>query len=304
MPQYPIDMQSHSFFSDGDVSPTVLAQRAAAAGLRGIFLTDHATTAGWPEFSAACARLNLLTAPAVEITCRHGPLWFDTLAYGVDPSHADLHALVARNHQAFQLAVAHYFRWLDEGGRGPAIETICAHYRLPHRQPLGYWINKYRSQVDGRSAEELTQDMQAAGFSYEGRADIYLAHLPPFSEVIRAVAAAGGLLALAHPGQTARRLYRALPGADHLRQFLALAEELCREGLEAIEMRHNSHTRELSAAVTAWAVGRAPPLLLTAGSDYHGDGVNEHKPHVHLGDHGLTIAEFAPLAVRLRLRLP
>ena len=48
-----IDLHAHSSVSDGTERPADLVDAAAAAGLDGVALTDHDTTAGWDEATAA-----------------------------------------------------------------------------------------------------------------------------------------------------------------------------------------------------------------------------------------------------------
>jgi histidinol phosphatase-like PHP family hydrolase len=48
-----IDLHSHSTFSDGALTPTQLVDRAAAAGIQWLALTDHDTVDGLAEARAA-----------------------------------------------------------------------------------------------------------------------------------------------------------------------------------------------------------------------------------------------------------
>lgn len=51
-----IDLHAHSTASDGTDPPGELAEKAAAAGLDVVALTDHDTTAGWEAAAAAETR--------------------------------------------------------------------------------------------------------------------------------------------------------------------------------------------------------------------------------------------------------
>ena len=57
----------HSTASDGNVSPEGVVQRAKAAGLSGIALTDHDTLAGYREVVAAGTPSGMTLIPGVEI---------------------------------------------------------------------------------------------------------------------------------------------------------------------------------------------------------------------------------------------
>jgi 3',5'-nucleoside bisphosphate phosphatase len=106
--------------------------------------------------------------------------------------------------------------------------------------------------------------------------DIYLADSaqaavereePSLMEGIERVASAGGLAVLAHPVRLAQR---------ELDQLDAFVAELVDVGLEGIEVFHSEH----SAADTDrfLALARRFALIVTGGSDFHGD----NKPGVHL----------------------
>ena len=47
MGSFPVDLHLHSVFSDGSLTPGQLAERASAAGLKAVCLTDHDTAEGF-----------------------------------------------------------------------------------------------------------------------------------------------------------------------------------------------------------------------------------------------------------------
>ncbi|MDR2200310.1 MAG: PHP domain-containing protein [Deltaproteobacteria bacterium] len=65
---FQIDLHSHSTFSDGTLSPAQLVAAAAAAGLKGLALTDHDTVEGVPEFFSAGKKRNFRTVGGVELS--------------------------------------------------------------------------------------------------------------------------------------------------------------------------------------------------------------------------------------------
>ena len=64
-----IDLHTHSNFSDGTDSPSVLINKAHAAGLTTIALTDHDTVAGWDEATNQL-RPGLSLVLGSEISCQ------------------------------------------------------------------------------------------------------------------------------------------------------------------------------------------------------------------------------------------
>jgi histidinol phosphatase-like PHP family hydrolase len=74
-----IDLHTHSIFSDGDLIPTELAQRAYAAGYKTLAITDHADHSNLdfilPRIIKVCLKVTekgkILALPGVEITHVH-----------------------------------------------------------------------------------------------------------------------------------------------------------------------------------------------------------------------------------------
>ena len=71
-----IDLHTHSIFSDGDLIPTELAQRAYAAGYKTLAITDHADHSNFdfilPRIIKVCLKISekgkILVLPGVELT--------------------------------------------------------------------------------------------------------------------------------------------------------------------------------------------------------------------------------------------
>jgi len=62
-----IDLHTHSYYSDGTVSPTELVKRMHSAGISIISLTDHNSVDGVDEAIKAGKRLGVRVIPAVEV---------------------------------------------------------------------------------------------------------------------------------------------------------------------------------------------------------------------------------------------
>jgi putative hydrolase len=71
-----IDLHTHSIFSDGDLIPSELAQRACAAGYKAIAITDHADHSNLdfiiPRIIKVCLKItekgNINALPGIELT--------------------------------------------------------------------------------------------------------------------------------------------------------------------------------------------------------------------------------------------
>jgi 3',5'-nucleoside bisphosphate phosphatase len=84
---------------------------------------------------------------------------------------------------------------------------------------------------------------------------------PTPEHVVEAIHRAGGLASLAHPGRT---------------KIDARIPALARAGLDALEVYHSDHDAAAIEAYRAMAIGLS--LLITGGSDFHGDPAHGLKP--------------------------
>jgi predicted metal-dependent phosphoesterase TrpH len=84
---------------------------------------------------------------------------------------------------------------------------------------------------------------------------------PSCEDVIVAIHAAKGLASLAHPGKTS--IDDRIPA-------------LCEAGLDALEAHHSDHDAVLVERYVSLA--RATGVLVTGGSDFHGDPQQQREP--------------------------
>ena len=62
------DFHCHSLASDGALTPTELVERAAAAGVELLALTDHDTMAGQAEARAAAHQAGIRLMPSIGVS--------------------------------------------------------------------------------------------------------------------------------------------------------------------------------------------------------------------------------------------
>jgi predicted metal-dependent phosphoesterase TrpH len=249
-----IDLHVHSTASDGTRPPAEVMACAAAAGLHVVALTDHDTTAGWAEASAALPD-GLTLVPGAEISCATGDprVGLHLLAYLFDPSEPALSAeLAALRDDRTRRATAMVERLRTLGA--PVEHAVVA--ELAGDGVVG------RPHIARAMVEAGVVPHAAAAFTQEwigdgGRAWVAKHALDPI-EAIGLVRNAGGVTVFAHPAASRRG---ALVDDDIV---AAMAEA----GLGGLEVDHPDHDdddrrrlRELAAAYD---------LLVTGSSDDHG----------------------------------
>ncbi len=252
-----IDLHAHSTRSDGVLTPAALIRNVAAAGVRLFSLTDHDTLAGYRDLMGSGAVPNDMTLiPGVEINAlvaRDLGLWegeLHILGFGMDPDddafEATLGAQRASRRGRFDRTVA-LLRQI-----GMPIDAQVAGLDTADDDALG--------------RPTVARALIAAGFatSVEDAFTRIIGHgMPGYirreglgpEEAIRAIRDAGGLPVLAHFREAPTR-------PDVIRELVDI-------GLGGLEVYYRSFDQPTVDAMAA--VAREHRLVMTGGSDYHGD---------------------------------
>lgn len=260
-PKY-ADLHTHTLASDGTESPADNVRTALAAGLFAVAITDHDTVSGIQEALAEGERSGIAVVPGVEIS---------TVASG-----RDIHVL------------GYYLRWED-----PLLLERLRELRTVRDRRNELMLEKLRELGIAITMDEVLAQRMSGGRPDETVGRPHIAEVlmrkgvvgslreafdkylgsggaayvnPPRIRPETAVAwihEAGGAAVLAHPG---------LYGDDRL------VEELLEAGFDGVEADHSDHSPEEAERYRAMA--EAKGLIVTSGSDYHGQrgGVVFHAP--------------------------
>lgn len=271
-----IDLHVHSTASDGTLAPEALASRLARDGVTTFSLCDHDTTAGIAAAAAGARAAGMGFLAGIEITAIEDGKDVHVLGYGIDPASAPLAAFLAEQRGYRRARIA-------------AIEERLAALGVPVTlDAYGRGASSDDERAIGRPV--VARALVAAGHvaSISEAFDKYLtpgqpAFVPrtgaPVPEVVAMIARAGGIASLAHPGQTKRD--------DAIGRWVDA-------GLPAIEVWHSHHDDAAVARYTAIAARHG--LLMTGGSDFHGD---DGSRVYRVGQVGATPEAFARLTERL-----
>ena len=249
-----VDLHLHTTASDGRCSPHELVEQAAAVGVSVIAATDHDTTASVDEVRVRAAERGIDAIPGIEITAVEDGRDVHVLGYFLrttDPSFLEFLAAQRRTRINRVHAIAGR---LAELGLPVDLSDALAMVAQQSGRAIG------RPQV--------ARAMVAAGHVADTREafDKWLGeNQPAFVQrsgpspemVIETIHRAGGVASLAHPGRT--RIDARIP---------ALRDA----GLDALEAYHSDHDAVAAARYHRLAVDLG--LLITGGSDYHGDPVH------------------------------
>jgi predicted metal-dependent phosphoesterase TrpH len=247
-----IDLHTHSSCSDGSLTPGELVERAAAAGVRVLALTDHDTLAGVAEARAAAERLGVRLVPGVELSAcwRHQSI--HVLGLWIDPDSAAFKTALAGQAERRRARMRRMCTALGKM-RLPGDDLLAAveaHPGIPTRSHLAAALVQ----------QGYVRDIQEAFRKYlaRGRPAHVAADWPALEEIVGWVREAGGVACLAHPAR-----YPLSSGGRK-----RLAADFAAAGGTALEVVSGGNGAQNAPACAALAL--AFGLRGSVGSDFHG----------------------------------
>lgn len=248
--QRKVDFHMHSNFSDGLFSPGELMKISADAGLAAAGIADHDTINGFAEGKEAADRFGIEFIPGVEIS--------------ITDNNNEIHMLGYYPRDLIKLKAALERMQLERYKRMNLI--------IDKLKQQGFKINTEDVlAVAGKAAPgrlHLARLLQNKGYvqTLAEAFSLYLsrgrpAYVPRMTmsirEVMKLFKEVEAISVIAHPGEKAKKL----------------VNELITEGLAGIEVFHPDHSKALVRYYHDLA--RKNGLIVTGGTDFHGDSNNK-----------------------------
>ncbi len=247
------DMHTHTYFSDGELTPEDVAERARLNGLDMVVVTDHDTMEGCARAKAACGKNNLITVSATEVSSYDVDVKVHLLAYGLDIGSAAYKNFYSRCMEGAKERTADILKKLRAVGVDIPLEEVMA-ARFSDKTPL------HSSHV-ARAGAKLGYEASSGAFYVKylnyGKAGFSCVCRPDPESTVDMIHAAGGICSLAHPG----RITLEKDGQ------VALIRRLLSHGLDGIEAVYSEHTDIETAYYKE--IAQKFNLLITGGSDTH-----------------------------------
>ena len=250
-----IDLHTHSNSSDGTDSPTELINKALAAGVTTIALTDHDSVAGISEAQSAL-RPGLSLVPGAEISCQTDDgISVHMLGLLFDLTNADLISTMEKTRENRHGRMQRIIQRINEAGIDISMADVLA--ELSDGATLGrpHLADALIKKGVVKSRDEAFSEM------LHNKSKYYVAHYSPKPvDAIKLIKAAGGVAVIAHPM------------ASHRGRTISYETfgDLIAAGLDGIEVDHRDHTPDEKSALIKFASENN--LVMTGASDYHGNG--------------------------------
>ncbi len=235
------------------MSPTELVALASYKKISALALTDHDTMAGTEEAVLAGSRMGVEVVPGIEISVSYTQIEYHILGYWADSTNSVLAAALAR----LQGARAERNEKILQKLHGLGIPVTSEELQVVSEQGQTGRPHIARILVERGVVKTMSQAFDQ--FLKKGEAAYASRFAYGAAETVSMIRQAGGLAVLAHPAQNDPDLVR-LP---------AVLADLVSAGLDGIELYYPSHSNKVKKRLRALAGQH--DLLLTGGSDYHGE---------------------------------
>lgn len=265
------DLHTHTNFSDGILSPVELVDLSIKSGLEGIAITDHDTVLGIDDAIKQSKKyFDFIVIPGIEFGSVHNNEEVHILGYFIDYKNDLLLETIKKLHESRYERAIKMIKKLVNLNIDLSIEDVLKH-----------------SSKDNIGRPHIARAMIEKGYvkNVSEAFDIYLdrgkiAYVDRYQlsveDTIKLIHFTGGIASLAHPGLLKDKL---------------IIEYCIRNGIDAIEAKYTMHSDDEKELYIN--IARKNNLLITGGSDFHGDrGV--------LGDSFVDLKEINDLRGRLK----
>ena len=262
-----VDLHSHTTLSDGSLTPRELVRLAAGVGLEVLAVTDHDTTEALAEALDEGQRVGLRIIPGMEVSALLPPAGAPTRGEGAGRNVHILAYFPARSMprvatwqaERRELRRARLLRMVERlAALGAPIELEAITRGADPRRSPGR-LHVARALVAAGHVADVREAFDR--FLAAGQPGYVQDQVPAATEALAMIRGLGGLSVVAHPALD-------LQAGD--------LADLAAQGLDGVEAFHHCHGPDQAAewAAQAGALG----LVVTGGSDYHGDPRAEGAP--------------------------
>ena len=260
--EFIVDLHSHSYHSDGTLSPSALVKRASEQGVNVLALTDHDETKGLAEARSIAETLGLELINGVEISSS----WYRNqtihiVGLNIDPENKNLLTGLKKIRAERVTRAKKIADKLEKSGIKNVWQTVTdsAGFEAVTRTHFARFL------VEHGHAKNMQQCFTKY-LGKNGRAYVN-GHWAALEEAVGWITAAGGDAVIAHP--TRYKLTR-----TKLEKLASEFKACGGTGLEVIGQRYTEKEKTEMASLV-----RRLDLLSSVGSDFHQPG----NPYVELG---------------------
>ena len=253
-----IDLQIHSTYSDGYLTPTEVAGFLSRQGVKTASLTDHNTVSGQSEFRRACQKKGVKAITGLELYVKKNNHTFNILWYNFDDKNPELHKLLRKSQMRRRRIMRRVFNRLEEEGFKIDYKILDRynHYIPSNRVATDLVKSKsnYRKVKEELGLRNVKGSDVVKDYFYKVGSRRLKNSYIGWKQIVDLKEKIGGQLVLCHPAK------RNIPKESVL-------EDLVNTGLEGIEKLSPHHS--YGEIMQIQRLARKHDLAETGGSDFH-----------------------------------
>jgi predicted metal-dependent phosphoesterase TrpH len=255
------DLHTHSYYSDGGMSPKELVRLAKKMGIRNLALTDHNTTKGFREAMKEGNKVGVNVIPGVEIRTDKGEI----LGYFIDINNKELNKELARIRKKVQEKIKKTCYNLNKAGYNISFNEIWKKF-LKARGNINEFYPLFLLHLKGYGTTlEIAKEIRKKKLKKVRIKEISVI------KAIKLINNAGGKAVIAHPWIDKEILFE-----KNLKEYV-------KAGLRGIEINNGDREpiRNNKIVNRIKNLAKRYNLILTSGSDYHGLKLVKQMPGNH-----------------------
>ncbi|MDD3758901.1 MAG: PHP domain-containing protein [Advenella sp.] len=247
-----VDLHCHSTVSDGVLSPTEVATRAAGNGVQVWSLTDHDEVGGQQEAARVARELGMTYIPGIEISVTWAEHTLHIVGLGIDPENAAMNAGLERIRNDREQRARVMSDKLAEFGIMNAYEGALKYADNPNLLSRTHFARYIVETGHCKHMQEVFDKYLA-----DGKPAYIAGDWASLEEAINWITQAGGIAVIAHPGR-----YKYSRS-----EFVTLYKTFKLMGGRGIEVVTGSHTVDQYHQYAH--IARQYGFLASCGSDFH-----------------------------------
>ncbi|MEA3463920.1 MAG: PHP domain-containing protein [Patescibacteria group bacterium] len=254
-----IDLQFHSTYSDGYLTPTELAKFVAKQGVKIAALTDHNTVGGLDEFRQACRQYRIKPITGIELYVKLNGKRFNILWFNFNDANPELHNILRSSQIRRRNRMRNILLKLESNGFKINVEKILGKYT--HYTPINQIIDDIWSTPNNRAKikKELSNKNPMEGeiiheYFRNPEISILRESYINIGQILNLRKKIGGQIILCHPAKYA------YIKKDNWKNFKKI-------GIDGVEILSPHHS--IGAVMFAQHLAREFNFIATGGSDFH-----------------------------------
>lgn len=254
-----IDLHTHSTASDGSLSPSELVNYAHSKGIQVLALTDHDSVGGILEAQEEAKKIGLTFIPGIEISVDWPTGEFHLLGLGLKNQSSELKKIIDFVEQERFNRNILMAQKLRDCGINITYEELVEHF---HTENLG---RPHFAELMVQKGY-IKQRQQAFDLYFAKDRKCYVDRKgAPLEESVKAIKKSGGIPVQAHP----MSMYISWGKMENT------MIEIQSAGVQGLEAYHPGV--RLSEALRLEELARKLDMIVTAGSDFHGEKVRADR---------------------------